>query len=70
MSTTNDNVYGADAFIGEDRLSRRTSSESKLLPWVLPLLCPRPAGLQESLYTLGFKELLRQSRRSFYGILS
>lgn len=70
MSTTDDNVCGADARNGEDRLSQVTSTESRLFHWVVPLRCRRPAGLQKSLYKLGFKELPRQSRSSFYGILS
>jgi len=56
--------------LSEKTLCQVTSSESRLFHWVVPLCCPRPAGLQKSLYTLGFIELHRQSRSSFYGILS
>ena len=49
MSTTDDNVCGADPLIGEDILSRGTSTESRLFHWVVSLHCPRPVGLQKSL---------------------
>ena len=70
MSTTDDNVRGADALTGEDRLRRLTSSESRIFHWVVPVRCPRSAGLQKSLHTLGFKIIQRQSRRSLCVILS
>jgi len=60
MSSTGDNMCGADALIGENRLCQMTSSESRLFHGVVPLCCPRSAGLQKSLYTLGFIELHRQ----------